>query len=1361
MPIYKFKSKKTGKVVAVPWDGPNPPSQQEIKKIVKSQEKLAARPPYDPGLYEKSKAAIGNVLFKPSEYFTPKPMAQEDVEKLPLGSRVKRIAGEAAAGITHPDTLVKMGTAGAIVGAGALGGPAGLAAAAKVGLPLVFAGDMARHIPAVTKEAIDKPSLETVARAGLTVAGAAGAGRGVYKGLKANVKPSPKISERLLKSGDPGTAKLVAGALKDPDLIAKGKNIAEAGAARKAADLANKKVIPINTKLDPASIAKAKALADAGGKRKATNVARQEFIDSKLKVRAEKEAKLTGEQQITEAGKSIRIPRKGTPVSQLKVESPIVETGASIGPKSPVVKAVDIGNDPKSLIDTGNFPHELSSPYRRGALQKSTPKPIDPKLETELGSIKPVQVQPTEITIPKAKVKTSVKTEPTAPVANLTVEIPNVAARKIQKRADKVRAKKEEPQITTETYVNKEDLVSYPPEELQAIVSNKNFDGLIRMEAKAILDRRSPRKIVRKPKTTKGIKSEVKAEDLAGLPDAALQIIIRRPKISAENKLQALNELQGRGVSVDSKIQKLVLRQMETEVSRGELKVDAPKKAKPEQKTLTVEDEWYSQQSTDMLKLFREDATPKDRISINKILRERGEETALQQRPGETGFLRFGKTTAEKTATNKTVTRNDVKQDMSNLSKTINTWFADIPTAINNFGKNTKAALEVGRLLLFERAERNRIRGVYNDEVHFAGVQSHRGGPKNLTDAEVGNLMIRDLRNPEGKPIPVIPEGVVGANEISFIIYENGRMKAKPGYEIMKMPGNLIDVISDNATPANKAVAAAAKHVKLVFKEMGDRAEGSGLGMRIAEGKLLPFKSMQEGYFPHRFTRSFFESLDNNKASYDAIVKQIAKREKITEPQARAYINESRKYNEILSAPQHSRLSTYNSFIRDRSAIFSHIKDLGNRIGRAETLGAKDINGPRLQGLLKQIAEDGGDTAAIGSLIERVVGRDEISPFRGAEKQLYRSTSKVLTAMYLPLFAVSNMATMLNVGVRGSTLRLIPAMIHNLRVQNRMRSQITRTGALSEYLTDELAPSGFFAKIYGIKASEQYVRSVSAEVGRGTARDLLKNLKSKNPDSYTYKASYNRLKNLLLKSDEQMAETVRKGKLTQGEVEIAGGRMAEMTQGLVDPIDLPYHWSGGTQNLILDFAFTYKRFAYQSTKILFQSIKENPAKAVPMLTVMAPIVGEVLGDTKAAIKGALASIVTDETVAEGVIREIERRGEYLRTVSPFFKEYPLAARMVDNYLNSWIFGLMSDALMSAVDDRSGLTEFITGPFVDLLQDVASSMWGILNDLYRDGGLNWDSIEKDLTKFIPGSFGSALTRSEQATKSGKSTGLPRP
>lgn len=742
--------------------------------------------------------------------------------------------------------------------------------------------------------------------------------------------------------------------------------------------------------------------------------------------------------------------------------------------------------------------------------------------------------------------------------------------------------------------------------------------------------------------------------------------------------------------------------------------------------------------------------------TIDKIVNR-----VFEKRAGEAGFLSFRGKRVKAIRMTKAAEKGrppeyeEVKADSQDISKALSNWFSPVPRVIKDFGGG-ESANELARLLQVERTHRNQINGEYTSKVLDSGLKNDRTQKlgRNITDEEVGNYRVKDIKT--GEEINIIPEGKTGANEHSFIQYRAGEMEVLPGYELIEpIPGNLLDVLESNVMPMNDNVANIAKTLKSLWKEAGVREENSGAGMRIGASEVVPFKAMLDYDFPRKYSKAFWESLGKDP-SFEDIAEQIAKKDKITIGEARAYLQASRKNGEILSAPQHARLSNYKSFIRDRSIIFDHIKEISNAIGRAEVLGPKDVNGPIIENLLTKIKAAGGDDTLARAYVSRIAGRDEIPFYKAAESKIYKATSAVMTAKYLTFFPISNLATIHNIAVRGSFERLLPALVSNLKVQDRFRSQIISSGALSEAITDQMVPSGLAVKLYKIRGSEQYLRSVASEVGQGAAQDMLNYMKEhgNQPDSYGYKSAYKRLQNMLLKNDVQMEETLKRGKLTDNEIKFAGGRMAEMTQGLADPVDMPYSWSGAGGGLLMDYVFTYKRFAYASSKILIEAIKENPEKVIPMLLVTGALTGELLGDAKAALKGGLSGIVTGEGAVEGAIREIERRGDYLRTVSPFFKDHPYAARYIDDMLQSWAFGLISDGLMAAVEGPTGVAEFVSGPFFALLGEIGGTIRGLLNTFYRDESFNWDKIEKEFERFYPGSMGPAIRRSEKATEKGK-------
>src|SRR3989304_5594504 len=108
--LYKYRNKKTGKITSFDWDGPKPPTPSDIRSIETRQEqdivgRQAIRIAKQQRDAPKIRGMIGSILSAPSEYVAPSPMPQEEVEQLPITSRIGRLGRELASGILAPENL--------------------------------------------------------------------------------------------------------------------------------------------------------------------------------------------------------------------------------------------------------------------------------------------------------------------------------------------------------------------------------------------------------------------------------------------------------------------------------------------------------------------------------------------------------------------------------------------------------------------------------------------------------------------------------------------------------------------------------------------------------------------------------------------------------------------------------------------------------------------------------------------------------------------------------------------------------------------------------------------------------------------------------------------------------------------------------------------------------------------------------------------------------------------------------------------------------------------------------------------------------------------------------------------------------
>src|SRR3972149_6578483 len=99
--VLKYENTKTGQRIVFSWAGPGKPTQKDIKAAA---ERLKPRP-FEPEPKRPFFARMADVAFAPSEYVAPKQMPQEEVEQLPLSTRLGRLGRETAAGLLSPEIL--------------------------------------------------------------------------------------------------------------------------------------------------------------------------------------------------------------------------------------------------------------------------------------------------------------------------------------------------------------------------------------------------------------------------------------------------------------------------------------------------------------------------------------------------------------------------------------------------------------------------------------------------------------------------------------------------------------------------------------------------------------------------------------------------------------------------------------------------------------------------------------------------------------------------------------------------------------------------------------------------------------------------------------------------------------------------------------------------------------------------------------------------------------------------------------------------------------------------------------------------------------------------------------------------------
>jgi len=518
--------------------------------------------------------------------------------------------------------------------------------------------------------------------------------------------------------------------------------------------------------------------------------------------------------------------------------------------------------------------------------------------------------------------------------------------------------------------------------------------------------------------------------------------------------------------------------------------------------------------------------------------------------------------------------------------------------------------------------------------------------------------------------------------------------------------------------PNDPAVQKALDARAVIDKEVVQAAKDSGAGLRTAEGKIIPFRE-RTNHWPHIYDR---KNLVKNK---DAFIAQLEK-EGWTVEDARQAVENSAQFGERLISATHERQGNAPGYRLDLDVDYMHLNDMGKRIAEAREFGALDIadNQSPISKLINQTA----DPKRINEIVSKHLGRDVATTGNPSWAAVNQATRKVVSAAHLSHFAISNFSQLATVPLRGNLKAYGGALKKVIMDYKKTVGEAEATGALqtiNQDLLREVGGEGALSKLFLMKKSETLNRTVASITGKATANDLFTQLK-KDP---TNKRARARLENLVL---EPIDKVLKQGSLTPEQQGIAGGRMAEITQGRAQSIDLPKMWS---HHPIAEIPLIFKKYAFTQTRIIRDAVMENPGRNIPLALALYTAMGEGIGDVKAGIKGTVSGVGPGQAIAD--------RGEGLE-------------RVFANLGQAWALGILTD-LVSSGGKASGLAEFIGGPVISDIGKAGYGAYKAATD--KPGGTGrFDPLLKQGAQAIP-FVGSGIAA--QIGGGSSRAGLPRP
>ena len=570
------------------------------------------------------------------------------------------------------------------------------------------------------------------------------------------------------------------------------------------------------------------------------------------------------------------------------------------------------------------------------------------------------------------------------------------------------------------------------------------------------------------------------------------------------------------------------------------------------------------------------------------------------------------------------------------------------------------------------------------------------------------------------------------------------------------------DVIEKGGKPLNENVRKAYNnYVRDIDTKIVAEAKKVGLQSLTVGGRKVPFKEITIGkYFPRYLT-------ETARQARDSLLSKIVAEKGVSYNKAFEMINDRK--SEYYVRAQHQRLLSESAdYEIAKDSITRHIDDMSKQIAAAKIFGPEAMEGAKFKELIAKIAKESGKDAETQATI---IARDFLIPeyqrIGKYSKEINNALHTAASARYLTLFPISNLSNTILLFSEGTGKGMARATAKYLPYLEKNIENARRGGSLEQLSKIEYGPAkNLISKALGkmFDFSETHLRTYANEVGRESVIDRFTQLKKGGLSTRTTRLLKEGLKKDLL---EDIDTVLKQKSLTEAQLRQAGFQMVKRTQGIISELSIPKVYR--SQNLLIQQALMFKRFAGIQTGNIIKSAKANPAKFAVTFGVIAPVLGEVVGDLMSATRGTVAGLITDDTIKNAVEREVfEQRGKYYSQIvarlgvdnketydTPFgpMTQAQMIGRLIDNYNRAFVLGLIGDFMVGAAESPEGLTRG-KFPGVDIVGEFT-------NDLVRLASVASEDIDigeaaapfgRSVERSIPFA-GPAVTRAREAAEGG--------
>jgi hypothetical protein len=517
---------------------------------------------------------------------------------------------------------------------------------------------------------------------------------------------------------------------------------------------------------------------------------------------------------------------------------------------------------------------------------------------------------------------------------------------------------------------------------------------------------------------------------------------------------------------------------------------------------------------------------------------------------------------------------------------------------------------------------------------------------------------------------------------------------------------NLPRAIQGKEVPLNSKVQDAMSELAKIDDEFMERATKAGLQMRTAGGKTVPFEK-QDNYWARIYSDDFLKAREVDIRK-EMMAKGMAPQE------IDDILANSRQFGNRLIDSQHGRKADVEGYRLDVDSQKHHYSDLAKRIVEAETFGNMDTADAKspISTLLSQTK----DSTRVKGLVDQYLGRAKGGD-KGYVHDVANAINKFQVAVQLPLFAIKNQSQKAMIPIRANIAEFTKALGQYTTKEGKEIAENTGAFQSIRDIIHEMGGESKISKYYGISKTEEGNRGLAAITGKGTSARLFDKLK-KNPAD---KVAREQLDELIL---EDIDTVLKQDALTPEQMNRAGFRMAELTQGSANPMNLPSKWSEHPEVKILTL---YKRFALQQSKLIKDSIMQNPTKNLPTALFALAAAGEVTGDVYTGVKSTLQGKDPGEEIAnrgaDGFVNDMMQRVTNDKDISF------LVSRVARDLSDAMALGLIQDFIEAGGGGTRSLLNVLAGPTIGNLDKLVTATGRSV----RTGSVK--PVAKELTKQV--------------------------